>query len=81
MRNRLLFHIFRPEEDSFPAFFSNALIARLAAELCLLLTESTARTDYMFQRAEEEFKAAKLTDSQQDIPACFQDFSLIEVRQ
>lgn len=74
-------YISRPDETAFPPFFSNALIARLAAELCLPLTESTTRTDYMYQRAEEEFKAAKLTDSQQDVPACFQDFSLIEVRQ
>jgi len=73
-------YISRPDESAFPPFFSNALIARLAAELCLPLTESTNRTDYMYARAEEEFKAAKLTDSQQDIPACFQDFSLIEVR-
>jgi len=73
-------YIARPEEEAFPPFFSNALIARLAAELCLPLTESTTRTDYMYNRAEEEFRAAKLTDSQQDVPSCFQDFSLIEVR-
>ena len=77
----IISYIARPDEASFPAFFSNALIARLGAELCLPLTESTTRTDYMYQRAEEEFKTAKLTDSQQDVPACFQDFSLIEVRQ
>lgn len=77
----IISYIARPEEAAFPPFFSSALIARLAAELCLPLTESTTRTDYMYQRADEEFKAAKLTDSQQDIPACFQDFSLIEVRE
>lgn len=74
-------YIARPDESTFPPFFSNALIAKLGAELCLPLTESTTRTDYMYQRADEEFKVAKLTDSQQDVPACFQDFSLIEVRQ
>ena len=77
----IISYVARPDEANFPPFFSNALIARLAAELCLPLTESTTRTDYMYQRAEEEFKNAKLTDSQQDIPPCFQDFSLIEVRQ
>lgn len=77
----IISYIARPDETAFPPFFSNALIARLAAELCLPLTESTTRTDYMYNRAEEEFKAAKLTDSQQDVPACFQDFSLIEVRE
>ena len=77
----IISYIARPDEANFPPFFSNALIARLAAELCLPLTESTTRTDYMYQRADEEFKNAKLTDSQQDVPPCFQDFSLIEVRQ
>ena len=78
--NVTISYVARPDESAFPPFFCNALIAKLAAELCLPLTESTSRTDYMYQRAEEEFKAAKLTDSQQDVPACFQDFSLIEVR-
>jgi len=73
-------YISRPDETVFPPFFCNALIAKLAAEMCLPLTESTTRTEYMYQRAEEEFKTAKLTDSQQDVPSCFQDFSLIEVR-
>ncbi|MBQ3696264.1 MAG: hypothetical protein II938_04810 [Alphaproteobacteria bacterium] len=77
----MISYIRRPNESEFPPFFCNALIARLSAELCLPLTESTTRTDYMYNRADEEFKMAKLTDSQQDIPACFQDFSLIEVRQ
>ena len=77
----IISYIARPSESNFPPFFSNALIAKLAAELCLPLTESTARTEYMYKRAEEELRVAKLTDSQQDIPSCFQDFSLIEVRQ
>ena len=77
----IISYISRPNESAFPAFFSNALIARLAAEFCLPLTESTTRTDYMYQRADQECKEARLTDSQQDISPCFQDFSLIEVRQ
>ena len=74
-------YIFRPSEDLFPPFFVSALIAKLAAEFCLPLTESTTRTDYMLKLADEELKAAKLADSQQSVPSCFQDFSLIEVRQ
>ena len=74
-------YIERPEEDIFPPFFVSALIAKLAAEFCLPLTESTTRTDYMLKQADEEIKAAKLADSQQSVPSCFQDFSLIEVRQ
>ena len=79
--NVIISYIGRPDESTFPTFFCQALIAKLAAELCLPLTESTTRSDYMYGRAEEEFRIAKLTDSQQDVPACFQDFSLIEVRQ
>jgi len=74
-------YISRPQEENFPPFFVSALIAKLAAEFCLPLTESTTRTDYMKGLAEEEIKAAKLADSQQSVPSCFQDFSLIEVRQ
>ena len=74
-------YISRPTEDLFPAFFVSALIAKLAAEFCLPLTESTTRTDYMLKLADDELKAAKLADSQQSVPSCFQDFSLIEVRQ
>jgi len=79
--NVIISYISRPIEESFPSFFVTALIAKLAAEFCLPLTESTTRTDYMKNLAEEEIKAAKLADSQQSVPSCFQDFSLIEVRQ
>lgn len=77
----IISYISKLDESNFPVFFCNALIAKLAAEMCLPLTESTSRTEYMYKRFEEELKTAKLTDSQQDIAPCFQDFSLIEVRQ
>jgi hypothetical protein len=34
----------------------------------------------MFRLAESEFRAARLTDSQQDTPLAVQDFSLIGAR-
>lgn len=37
----VLTYVFRPAESDTPAFFDQALIARLAAELCIPLTEST----------------------------------------
>ena len=43
----VLNYIRRPEENTFPAFFVDALIGKLAAEFCLPLTESTTRTDYV----------------------------------
>ena len=77
----MLTYLCRPDETDFPAFFVDALVAKLAAEFCLPLTESTTRTDYLRKIADEEIRAARLVDSQQAIPQAFQDFSLIEVRQ
>lgn len=76
----VLTYIFRPPEQSFPPFFDGALIARLAAEFVIPLTENTARAELMFKLAEAEFRAARLTDSQQDTPLAVQDFSLIGAR-
>ena len=77
----LLTYISRPAERQFPAFFTQALTAQLAAEFCLPLTESTTRTDYLRKIATETIQQARLADSQQSVPSSFQDFSLIEVRQ
>ena len=76
----VLNYIRRPEENSFPAFFTEALIGKLATEFCLPLTESTARTDYIKKLSDGEIASARLMDSQQNINSSFQDFSLIEVR-
>ena len=76
----VLNYICRPEENTFPAFFVDALISKLAAEFCLPLTESTTRTDYVKKMSETSIATARLTDSQQNTHSSFQDFSLIEVR-
>lgn len=76
----MLTYITQPDESDFPAFFVSALTARLAAAFALPLTESTNRTDYLRKIAAEEVQSARLIDSQQAVPAAFQDFSLIEVR-
>ncbi|OFX12560.1 MAG: hypothetical protein A2516_06275 [Alphaproteobacteria bacterium RIFOXYD12_FULL_60_8] len=76
----ILSYIFRPDERSFPPFFDQALIARLAAEFCLPITESTTRAESLFKQAEDEFRRAKNIDGQQDMPTTFEDFSLTEVR-
>ena len=73
-------YIFRPEENTFPAFFVDALVGKLAAEFCLPLTESTTRTDYVKKMSESSIATARLVDSQQNVNSTFQDFSLIEVR-
>jgi hypothetical protein len=76
----VLTYVFRPDETGFPPFFDQALIARLAAEFCIPLTESTARAEFLFKLAEAEFRAAKLIDGQQHTPPAITDFPLVEVR-
>ncbi len=76
----MLNYVFRPAEGGFPPFFDYVLIARLAAEFCMPLTESTARTEVLGQMAEMEFRRAKLVDSQQNTPAALDDFTLIGAR-
>lgn len=73
-------YIFRPEEESFPPFFDNVLIARLAAEFCIPVTESTSRSESLYNLAEREFQRARSIDSQQDTPSKIEDFTLITVR-
>jgi hypothetical protein len=75
-----LTYIFRPDESSFPPFFASALVARLAAEFCIPLTESASRTEMLYRLAEGELRAARLTDSQQDTPRAIEDFPLVAVR-
>ena len=76
----LLTYIFLPDESEFPPFFDAALIARLAAEFCIPLTESTTRAEAMIRLAEDEFRKAKQIDAQQDTPARIENFPLIDAR-
>ena len=75
-----LTYVFRPAETDFPPFFDQLLIARLAAEFCIPITESTSRTEMLYRVAEAEFRRARLIDAQQDTPAALEDFPLVEVR-
>ncbi len=76
----MLSYIFRPKEENFPPFFDMALIARLAAEFCLPLTESTSRAELLLKIAQDLFQQAKLIDGQQSIPKAIEHFPLLEVR-
>ncbi len=76
----VLSYIFLPDERNFPAFFNQALIARLAAEFCMPLTESTSRAQMLYRIAEEELRLARLVDMQQDMPRALTSFPLVEVR-
>lgn len=76
----VLSYIFRPDESAFPPFFDAALIAALAAEFCLPVTESTSRAELLYKLADGEFRRARLIDAQQDTPGRVEDFTLVEVR-
>jgi len=75
-----LTYIFRPEAEEFPPYFDTALIARLAAEFCIPVTEGTSRAETLFNLAEQEFARARQIDAQQDTPNKIEDFTLINVR-
>ena len=76
----MLTYIFRAEETEFPPFFDNVLIARLAAELCIPLTENTSRFETLTRLAEAEFARARQMDAQQDRPQKLKNFPLTDVR-
>lgn len=76
----ILTYVFRPEEESFPPYFDQALITRLAAEFCIPVTESTSRAESLYRLAEREFERARQIDAQQDTPGRIEDFTLIDVR-
>lgn len=76
----VLTYIFRPDEREFPPFFDQALIARLAAEFCVPLTDSTSRSEALLKVAENEFKHARTVDAQQATVQVIDDYPLIGVR-
>jgi len=70
----------RPEESAFPPFFRSALVARLAAELCIPITESTARAEALDRLAERELERAWAIARAQETPPLVTDDSLLRVR-
>ncbi len=76
----VLTYLFRPEEEEFPPYFDMALIARLSAEFCIPITESTSRADAMMRMADKEAARARQIDAQQDSPNRLENFTLIDVR-
>lgn len=79
-QNVTLHYIFRPDESEFPAYFDQALIAKLAAEFCIPVTESTSRANSLFSLAEREYARARQIDAQSDTPNRLDDFTLVDVR-
>jgi len=75
-----LTYVFRPAEAEFPPFFAAALVAKLAAEFCLPLTENATRAEVLHRLAEADLRLARLSDSQQATPRAIEDFPLLRVR-
>lgn len=76
----VLTYVSRPDELDYPPFFDMALIAQLAAEFCIPLTDSTSRWEMLQKLAEAELRRARLIDAQEDTPPAIEDFSLLEGR-
>ncbi len=76
----VLTYIFRPDEAAFPPYFDQALIARLAGEFTIPVTENTSRSETMLTIAEREFARARQIDAQQDTPGRIENFTLVDVR-
>jgi hypothetical protein len=76
----VLTYIFRPDESALPAFFADALAARLAAEFCLPLTEDAGRAQLLHNLADAQARRARNIDSQQATPRAIGDFPLLTVR-
>ena len=79
-RELVLTYEFRPAEAAFPPFFRAALIAKLAAELCIPVTEDTARGEALDRLAERELQRAWAIDRAQETPPLVGDDSLVRVR-
>ncbi|MCL2672916.1 MAG: hypothetical protein FWF01_00830 [Alphaproteobacteria bacterium] len=76
----VLTYIGRPQENIMPAFFVQALVASLAAELCLPITDNSSKAEFLMKVADEEVRKARFADSSQATPQRIDSFPLIEVR-
>ncbi len=76
----VLTYIARPDELDFPPFFDMALIAQLAVEFCIPLTDSTSRWEGLQKVADAELRRARLIDAQEETPPSVDDFTLLEGR-
>ncbi|MEQ9811429.1 MAG: hypothetical protein RLO50_01510 [Azospirillaceae bacterium] len=73
-------YVARVAVETTPAHVADALVARLAAEFAIPITESTSRAESLARRADDLLARARLIDGQQDTPGGIAHFPLIEVR-
>lgn len=75
-----LYYIGKVDADDLPSFFKSLLINKLAAELCLPITENTSRADTLLRLFEQQFERARIYDNRSDSPQRLEYFSLIDAR-
>ncbi|MCB9963720.1 MAG: hypothetical protein H6857_02095 [Rhodospirillales bacterium] len=68
------------DESTFPPYFAQALVSKLAAEFCIPITENTSRAEVLFRLAEREYENARQIDAQQDSPSAIESFPLTDIR-
>jgi hypothetical protein len=76
----VLTYLRRVPEDEFPAFFAAALVAEMAAQLCIPITDNTSRAEMLRAQADVELRRARNTDAQENPPRAFNNFPLIDAR-
>lgn len=72
--------VLRPNEAVFPPWFDALLVARLAADFCLPLTESPTRAEMLLKAADHAFRQGRLIDSQQQPAKSLRRFPLVDGR-
>lgn len=73
-------YVRRAIEADWPGYFQDALVAQLAANFAIPLTESTSRADALGRLAEVKFVRAKQADDQGKDTRALKHFPLTEAR-
>ena len=68
------------DDKNLPPFFVQPLVARLAAEFCMPITDSTTRMQALYNIATKELQKARGIDAQQETPAILSSQILLEGR-
>ena len=76
----ILTYIARGAEADQPPFFDMLLINRLAAEICLPLTENAARAEVFYKLYDRDLTLARTIDAMQETPRSLENFTLINAR-
>lgn len=76
----VLTYIHRAPESAFPPVFDHVLVATLAAEFCVPLTENSSRAEALARLAKEALRDSRRQDNRQGTPGAIEDFTLIRAR-